>query len=260
MQVIKIGGLELEQLDFIAALAGMLRTDSEPTVLVHGGGPALDQMQRKLGLSPRKVDGLRVTRSDDLEAAHMVLSGSTNKRLTATLAHYSVPAVGLSGIDGGLITCRKVDHDGADLGWVGQVEAVEPSLLTGLMQAGFVPVVSPLSTGKDGAIYNVNADEVAGALAGALGASSLAIVSNVPGVIIDGRVVRRADLSDIEAWLASGKAEGGMIPKLRAAAYALRHGVPRVFILDSPALADRGGTAFIPSRPASVPYGPVWAQ
>lgn len=260
MQVIKIGGLELDQPDFISGLAAMLRTDGEPTVLVHGGGPALDQMQRRLGLHPRKVDGLRVTQSDDLEAALMVLAGSTNKRLTAALAHHGLPAVGLSGIDGGLITCHKLDRGGADLGWVGEVESVEPSLLNGLVQAGFLPVVSPLSAGKDGAIYNINADEVAGALAGALGATSLDMVSDVPGVIIDGRLVRRADLADIDAWLASGQADGGMIPKLRAAAHALSHGVPRVSILNGPALAARGGTTFIASRPGSLSYGSAWAQ
>lgn len=260
MQVIKIGGLEMEQPDFIVGLAGTLRGDAEPTVIVHGGGPALDQMQRRLGLSPLKVDGLRVTRTGDLEAALMVLSGSTNKRLTATLLHQGLAAVGLSGIDGGLITCHKLDHGGADLGWVGEVESVDPTLINGLMQAGFLPVVSPLSAGKDGAIYNVNADEVAGALAGALRASSLAMVSDVPGVIIDGRLVRQADLSDIKAWLASGKADGGMIPKLRAAADALSHGVPHVRILDGAALEKHGGTNFIPDRPASMPYGPAWAQ
>jgi acetylglutamate kinase len=243
MDVIKIGGNDLDNPAFVQELAARVAGMDGAPVIVHGGGRAIGALQQRLGIEPVMRDGLRVTDAASLEVVQMVLSGSTNKMLVAALFAAGVTAVGLSGVDGGLLRCVKKELPGADLGLVGTIVGVNTALLEQLVTQGVVPVVSPLSLGLDGQIYNVNADEAAAAIAAALGAGLLSFVSNVPGVLDDaGRPLPTLTAATTEQLIASGVIHGGMVPKVRAALDGLQHGVSRARIVDLPGLANGGGT------------------
>ncbi|MCL6429718.1 MAG: acetylglutamate kinase [Anaerolineae bacterium] len=251
--VLKIGGNEIDDDAFLGGLAravAVLRTRATP-VVVHGGGKEIARLQQAMGLQPRFVDGLRVTDEQTLTITEMVLSGAVNKRLVARFLAHGVPAVGLSGVDGGLLRVKRLEHPSGDLGRVGEVTAVDPTLLRLLMAQGIVPVVSPVSLGPEGRSYNVNADQAAAALARALGADSLAFVTNVPGVLADGRVVDRLLASEAEAWIGQGVISGGMVPKVRAALEVVASGVPEVTILDLEGLQSGGGTRVVAGSPTA---------
>ena len=244
--VIKIGGNEMNKLGFldelarqIAALAG-----GEPLVVVHGGGQEIAALQSRLGIEPVKIDGLRVTDAESLAVAQMVLSGHTNKAIVVALLAVGVDAVGFSGVDGGLLRCRKKQHPTADLGLVGEIVAVRADFLEHFAARGIVPVISPISLGEDGQTYNVNADEAAAAIAAALGAGTLDFVSNVPGVLANGARLPHLSPAAAEALIADGTIAGGMIPKVRAALDALARGVAQVRIVDLAGLRSGGGTVF----------------
>ena len=243
-RVIKIGGNELDQPAFLTRLAQEVRAIGEPVVMVHGGGRAIADLQARLGLAAVKVEGLRVTDPDSLWAAEMVLSGSTNKRLVAALVTAGVDALGLSGVDRGLLRCEQKVHPTADLGLVGEIVQVRTEVLTGLLAAGVSPVVSPISLGLDGRTYNVNADTAAAVVAQALGAELLDFVSNVPGVLVEGRVCAGLTAAEAEGLIAAGVIREGMVPKVRAALAALAEGVQRARIVDLNGLAAGGGTVF----------------
>jgi len=245
MDVIKIGGNELDNPAFVQGLAARVAAMDTAPVIVHGGGRAIGALQEKLGLQPVKVDGLRVTDAASLEVAQMVLSGHANKLLVTALFAAGVTAVGLSGVDGGLLRCVKKQVNGADLGYVGQVVGVQPALVQHLVAQGVVPVVSPISLGLDGQVYNVNADEAAAALAAALGADLLSFVSNVPGVIDGtGQPLRHLSAARTEQLIAAGVIRDGMVPKVRAALDGLAHGVAKARIVDLAGLGNGGGTLF----------------
>lgn len=243
-RVIKIGGNEMNAPGFLEQLAGQLArlAVDGPLVVVHGGGQDIAALQARLGLEPVKVDGLRVTDAESLAVAQMVLSGHTNKHIVRALLAAGIDAVGLSGVDGGLLRCRKKAHPTVDLGLVGEVTTVRAPLLARLQDAGIVPVVSPISLGEDGQIYNVNADEAAGAIAAALPAESLDFVSNVPGVLAGGELLSNLSMDEAEALIADGTVSGGMIPKVRTALDALDRGVRRVRIVNLDGLGGGGGT------------------
>jgi len=245
--VLKIGGNEIDQPGFLAAMAeatARLRERWQP-VIVHGGGKEIADLQKRLGLQPRFLDGLRVTDDDSLAVAEMVLSGRVNKRVVAALLQAGIPAIGLSGVDGGLLRVERMTHPGGDLGWVGQIVAVDPMPLQILLEAGVTPVVSPISLGRDGHSYNVNADQAALAVAQGVGATRLVFVSNVPGVLIAGQRVRTLTTEQAEAWIGEGIISGGMIPKVRAALEAVAGGVAQAAITDLQGLASDGGTVFV---------------
>jgi acetylglutamate kinase len=244
MQVIKIGGNELAAPGFLSALAEAIAALAEPAVVVHGGGKAIADLQTRLGLEPVKVDGLRVTDAASLAAAQMVLSGGTNKQIVAALLAAGVDAFGFSGVDGGLLRCRQKQHPTADLGYVGEVVAVRVDLLRQLAAVGITAVISPISIGRDGQIYNVNADEAAGAIAAALSAAQLTLVSNVPGVLRDGRVIPSLTPAETEQLIQEGVVRGGMAPKVRAAVTAVTGGVPQARIVDLAGMQG-GGTRFV---------------
>lgn len=245
MHVIKIGGNELENNSFVQGLVEAVAALETPVVLVHGGGRAIATWQQRLGLEPVKVDGLRVTDADSLAVAEMVLSGQVNKRLVAALLAGGVGAVGLSGVDGGLLRCRKKHHPTVDLGLVGEIVRVNAGLLHGLLGQSLTPVVSPISLGEDGQIYNVNADEAAGAIAAALGAHTLTFLSNVPAVLDGhGRPLASLTAGDTDTLIAEGVIEGGMVPKVSAALQGLARGVTQTRIVDLAGLANGGGTVF----------------
>lgn len=251
--VLKIGGSELESLapdatsDFVAGLIAALRElqKRDAIILVHGGGKGIASLQTRLGLQPRFVDGLRVTDDASLDVAEMVLSGLTNKRLVARLVATGLSAVGLSGVDDGLLRVNKLSHPSGDLGWVGDIVETRPEVVESLLDRGILPVVSPISLGLDGHTYNVNADHAAAALACALGAAELVFVSNVPGVLDrDKTCIPLLSPQDVEALIACGQINGGMIPKVRAALAALERGVARTRIVNLEGLACGGGTCF----------------
>lgn len=247
--VIKLGGEVLadqEALDRVAAQIGLLTSLSIQVVVVHGGGPQATALSRRLGQEPTIVAGRRVTDDAALEVAKMVYSGVLNVDLLAALRANEVQGVGLSGVDADLITARRrppvkvVDDAGVarevDFGHVGDVDRVDPRVLTTLLQSRFVPVISSLAGDADGAIYNVNADTVAESLAVALQAQKLIFLTGAPGVLRDrndpSSLVTFADPDDLAALLASGAVAGGMRPKVEACIRAATGGVERTHIID----------------------------
>lgn len=248
LDVVKVGGHELDDPAFVTGLAeavGALRAAGRAVVVVHGGGRAIAALQAQLELPVRTVDGRRVTDDAALDVVEMVLSGLVNKRLVAAFVGAGIDALGLSGVDRGLLRCRPLAHPTADLGRVGLVEAVRRPVLDGLLAEGVVPVVSPVSLGPDGRSWNVNADDAAAALAAALGAARLVLVSNVPGVRLADGVADRLDAADVEAAIDGGAIAGGMVPKVQAALAAVMAGVGEARIVDLAGLASGGGTAIV---------------
>ncbi|MFQ5410023.1 MAG: acetylglutamate kinase [Anaerolineales bacterium] len=242
MHVLKIGGNELDDPDFLTALALAVAEQPEPVVIVHGGGRSISSLQTRLGLEPRQVDGLRITDQESLSVTEMVLSGQANKRIVRALLGAGLDALGLSGVDRGLLRCRKLEHAKADLGLVGEIVSVRAEVITALVQQGVAPVISPVSLGLDGNTYNVNADHAASAIASAVGASLLDFVSNVPGVTSEGAVLPQLTRAETDELIASGVINGGMVPKVRSALRALEEGVRAVRIVNLEGIIRGGGT------------------
>ncbi len=240
--VLKVGGSQADNEAFLCALAETVARIEEHVVIVHGGGKEIARLQKALGLTPRFVEGLRVTDDDGLAVVEMVLSGRVNKRLVAWLTMAGVPALGLSGVDLGLVRVEKMAHQAGDLGWVGRVVEVDPEPLLMLLQRDIVPVVSPVSLGFDGHTYNVNADHVATGVARALGASALYFLTNVAGVLVNGQVVRQLSAAEAEKLIENGTIRDGMVPKVRSALAAVAAGVREARITDLEGLAGGGGT------------------
>jgi acetylglutamate kinase len=236
MRVVKVGGRAQGDARLGPALAAAARAvggSAASLCVVHGGGDEVSALQRRLGLEPVFNGGRRVTSEADLEVVRMVLSGTINKRLVAMLLSHGVRAVGISGEDGMLFRARATDPQ--TMGRVGGTVLADPSIVLQLVAGGYVPVISPLArdaddTGTTGSGLNVNGDDAAAALAGALAADELVLVADVPGVLDNGAVISTLDLGHAESLVASGVAAGGMAAKLEAAAAALHHGVARVRI------------------------------
>lgn len=240
-RVLKIGGNELDDQEFVARMAQAIIALRPPPVLVHGGGKEIGLVQRALGGEPRFVAGLRVTDATALQAAEMILCGAVNTRLVAALIAAGADAQGWSGVDRGLIRVEKLQHPEGDLGRVGRPVAVRAGLLRESIAQGVLPVIAPISLGPDGP-YNVNADEVAGAIAAALGDAEVVFVTNVPGVLVQGSVVDHLDTARVEALIADGTISGGMIPKVRSALTAIEAGVRSARIVDLRGLTTGAGT------------------
>jgi len=243
--VIKYGGAAMAAADLKDAVMqdiALMKYVGMNPVVVHGGGPEVSAMAKKLGIESAFVDGLRVTDAATMEIAQMVLVGKTNREIVTHLGRHGIKAVGLSGQDGGLIKAVKHMHksmktgESVDLGFVGDVAAVDVDLLHSLTGAGFVPVISPIGIGPDGEPYNINADTVAGEIAAALHAEKLVLLTDVEGVRADkddpSSLLNRVTAEEIKTWMAKGKIEGGMIPKLQCCLTALEAGVNRVHIID----------------------------
>ena len=224
-------------LDSFVADVVLLRYVGVDVVVVHGGGPEVSQEMQRLGRQPVFVGGHRVTDAETVDLARMVLVGRINKALVGRFNTHGRLAVGLSGEDGLLIVARpRRDPGGQDLGFVGDVAAVDTTALRALTDAGLIPVVATIAAGPAGQPYNVNADAVAGAMAAALGAEKLVYLSDVEGLYADvadpGSLLRQTSLAQLEALLAAGGCQAGMIPKLEGIVTALRAGVRRAHILD----------------------------
>ncbi len=244
VRVIKVGGAELADGPVLDRLIGLLSTlhRISPVALVHGGGPEIASLQRRLGLEPRYVEGLRVTDDQGLAVAEMVLSGAVNKRVVSRLMAGGTPAVGLSGVDAGLFRAKPLTYGRIDLGRVGQIYQVDVAYVKLILGQGLLPVISPISLGADGRALNVNADHAALALARALRAQELVFVTDAPGVLHDGHVIEEIHEDLAESLIQEGVITGGMVPKVRSALEALGAGVERVWITNLERLAAGGGT------------------
>ncbi len=221
----------------------LLKSVGVNPVVVHGGGPQINEMLARLAIKSTFVGGLRVTDEAMVEVVEMVLAGTVNKYVAGLINRAGTLAVGICGKDGGLLRARKMvqvhrDPDShieqaLDLGFVGEPEHVDVRVIHALMGAGLVPVIAPVGLGADGQTYNINADTAAGAIAGALGAARLLMLTDVPGVLdAERRLIPEMSLADVERGVASGVITGGMIPKVENCADAVRRGVKAAVILD----------------------------
>ncbi|MGC8779730.1 MAG: acetylglutamate kinase [Anaerolineae bacterium] len=245
--VLKIGGNQVEDEAFLAGFVAAVKEllGGHPVVIVHGGGKEITDLHAQLGVGFETVEGLRATSPESMKLVEMVLNGTVNTRLVRWLVNGGVAALGLSGIDLGLVHTTPMTVSGKSLGLVGQVESVNGEALRRLLLLGMTPVISPVSLGADGLAYNVNADHVAAGVAKAVAATRLIFVSNVPGVQVAGRTMAALSLSQIEALIAGGHITGGMIPKVRSATDAVERGVHQAVITDLAGLAAGTGTAIV---------------
>jgi len=250
--VLKVGGNELDDDAFLQGLVGAVQAviaEGYFPVIVHGGGKAVTDLGVRLGIAEQRIEGLRVTDDASLDVAEMVLSGLINKRIVRLLVDAGIRAAGISGVDDGTIYVEKMWHPLGDLGRVGEVQDVDDHLLRTLIGGGIVPVVSPISFGAHDALsYNVNADHAATAIAAKLGAIKLVFISNVPGILVAGRVARAVTAGQAESWIDEGIIFGGMIPKVRAALEAVRGGVAQAVITNLAGVQDGTGTGIIGSH------------
>ncbi len=212
-------------------------------VVVHGGGPQINAMLKRLAIQSTFIDGLRVTDAAMVEVVEMVLAGTVNKQVAGLITQAGALAVGICGKDAGLIRARKLtrtkrDPDShieqvLDLGFVGEPEAVDVRVIHALTGAGLIPVIAPVGMGADGQTYNINADTVAGAVAGALNATRLLMLTDVPGVLDERKqMIQELTIADVERGIASGMISGGMIPKVETCVAAVRAGTKGAVILD----------------------------
>jgi acetylglutamate kinase len=212
-------------------------------VVVHGGGPQIGAMLERLKIQSQFIDGLRVTDASAVEVVEMVLSGSINKQIVTALNQAGGLAIGISGKDGNLIEAQqlrrtKKDPDSniervLDLGFVGEPTKINPEAIRNIIASGMIPVIAPIGIGRNGETYNINADTAAGAIAGALKATKLMMLTDVPGILTKEKaLISSIDAAEIDALLADGTITGGMIPKVETCVNALKSGVRQAHILD----------------------------
>lgn len=233
----------------------LLRFVGINVVLVHGGGPEISETLRRMGVESRFVNGLRYTDEETAEVVRMVLAGKVNKELVHRLQMLGAKSVGMCGIDGGMLLCEK---ESDELGYVGKIVSVDTRVITDSLANGYLPVISTVGYDNEGHIYNVNADTAASAIAGALGAESLILMTDIRGLLRnkedEDSLIRKVYVSDIPSLINEGVISGGMIPKINCCKEAIRRGVDRVFITDGRVkhsillelLSDEGmGTMFV---------------
>jgi len=212
-------------------------------VIVHGGGPQIGQLLEKIGKKTEFINGMRVTDSETMDVVEMVLGGLVNKSIVNLINHNGGRAVGLTGKDGGLIRAKKMQIERSapeleapeifDLGHVGEVTAIDPSLVTMLDNGNFIPVIAPIGVGDDAVSYNINADLVAGKMASVLGAEKLLLLTNTPGILDkDENILTGLKVSDVDKLKADGTIHGGMLPKIDCALDAVNSGVKTAHIID----------------------------
>lgn len=245
MFVLKIGGNEIDQPEFLDGLSAAIVGLHEKGVIVHGGGKEIAQALEGSGLTFEFIEGMRVTTPEAMAIVQQVLSGAVNKRLVARLNAAGVAALGISGVDLGLLQTQPLRPSGRDLGRVGEIVQVRAEALHEMLKLGWLPVISPVSIDqRDHQPVNVNADHAALAIAAALQADELIFVSNVPGVLIDGNIVQQFRADEVEQHIASGAISGGMTPKVRSAVSALEQ-VRAVRITNLEGLRAGTGTIFV---------------
>lgn len=230
---IKIGGSTVSGPGVLASLAEAvraLRKEGHFPVIVHGGGKDIARQLELLDKEYTFIEGMRVTDAEAVNTVQMVLSGQVNKRIVNSFVTRGIKAVGISGVDAGLFEAVRMTISGQDIGFVGTIDRVDTEIIETLQKAGYVPIISPISRGADGEIYNVNADLAASELAIASKAAHLIFLSDVPGVRVADAVRSEIRISDISDLISQGHVTGGMVPKLRSAADAVVRGVGRVHI------------------------------
>ncbi|HQK92712.1 MAG TPA: acetylglutamate kinase [Armatimonadota bacterium] len=267
--VVKYGGSAMASASLSQAVMAdvvLLRLVGVRVVLVHGGGPQVSDLMRRLGKEPTFVRGQRVTDAETMEIAEMVLAGKINKDIAAKIQMAGGQAVGLSGRDAGLIQARRRVMDSpegpVDLGFVGQIESINAGLLSALTEDGFIPVVCSIAGGADGECYNINADHAAGRIAAALHAEKLLSLTDVRGLLRDrsdpASLIARLTVSEAEALVREGQVEGGMVPKLESCVDAVKAGTAKAHIVDGriehallmEVFTDAGiGTMVVPDGP-----------
>ena len=243
--VIKFGGHAMNEkntnISFAKDIAFLQQVGVKP-IVVHGGGPQIAKMLKKLNIESNFIDGLRVTDEDTVNVVEMVLSGAINKSIVANIIDAGAKAVGISGKDGGLISAEKIfsrkDPNSAlekvvDLGFVGRPKSIDVNVLNSLLEGNLIPVVAPLGLGEDGLTYNINADTVAGDIAGALNASRLLMLTDVPGVLDEnGNLIKELSKTQAKKWIGKGVIKEGMIPKIETCINSLENGTEAAVILD----------------------------
>jgi acetylglutamate kinase len=266
--VIKYGGHAMVDPHLKAKIIqdiALMNTVGIHCVIVHGGGPEITAHLKKLGVQSQFIDGQRITDQETLDVAEMVLAGKINSEVVMDLGRAGVRAVGMSGKDMNLITARKLfhqptpEHQPADIGFVGEVESVNPEIIRILERNQIVPVISPIAMDSSGQTYNINADTAAAAIAGKLQADKFILLTDVKGVLRDrsdeASLISSIRLDEVEGLIKEGIIQGGMIPKVRACLGALRQGARKTHILDGrqphslllELFTDRGiGTQIIP--------------
>ena len=244
--LVKFGGHAMGKADYVNAFAAdiaLLDQVGARPVVVHGGGPQIGDMLKKLQIESNFIDGLRVTDEATISVVEMVLAGGINKALVAAIAGAGGRAVGVSGKDGGLLTARKLMavakasdsaiQQAVDLGFVGEPSHVDVTVLNALMQHHLTPVVAPVGSGEDGKTYNINADTAAGAIAAALNATRMLMLTDVSGVLDkNGKLISSLTISQAEALIHDGTVSGGMIPKVKTCIDAVQGGAEGAVIID----------------------------
>lgn len=248
IMVIKMGGhaiINAEIMEMIVQDVVLLKFVGIHPVIVHGGGPEITEKMERMGKKPEFVAGLRVTDDETLEIARMVLVGNVNSKIVSLISKHGGKGIGLSGSDGRLIVAKKLAPQRVtvggvekeiDLGWVGETEVINPEIIMILAGKGYIPVISPIATDEKGNDLNVNADTVAGDIASALKAKKLIALTDVPGILRnpgdpETRISRIA-YNEIETLIENSILSGGMIPKVKSSASALKGGVGQVHIID----------------------------
>ena len=241
--VIKYGGNAMSDADLRECFASdvvLLKLVGMNPVVVHGGGPQINELLDKLGKKGEFIQGMRVTDAETMDIVEMVLGGQINKEIVHMINRHGGKAVGLTGQDGNFIHARKMmvpnkdkPEEMIDLGQVGEITGIDPRLINFLDQGDFIPVIAPIGVGPEGETYNINADVVAGKLAEVLGAEKLVLLTNTPGVLDkDGNLLSGLTPKDIDALVEDGTLSGGMLPKISSALDAARSGVKSVHIID----------------------------
>jgi acetylglutamate kinase len=244
--VVKYGGHAMGEEEMAKSFARdvvLLEQTAINPVVVHGGGPQIGEMLKRLGIKSEFAAGLRITDAATIEIVEMVLAGSINKQIVGFINEAGGKAVGLCGKDGNMVTARKISRTVADpgsniekvvdLGFVGEPEKVDTMVLDQILGRELIPVLAPLATSREGVTYNVNADTFAGAIAGALKAKRLLLLTDVPGVLDKSKsLIKELTADDARRLIADGTISGGMIPKVETCLYALEQGVEGVAILD----------------------------
>jgi acetylglutamate kinase len=265
--VVKFGGNAMVDAALQASFARdvvLLKLVGMDPVVVHGGGPQIEQLLKQLGIRSEFVQGMRVTDAATMDVVEMVLGGAVNKDIVTLINQAGGRAVGLTGQDGAFIRARKLlmpsrekPTELLDIGQVGEIESIDPGVIDSLEQGGFIPVVAPIGVGADGLSYNINADLVAGKLAEVLHAEKLVLLTNTSGVLDEqGKLLTGVTPRQIDAMLAAGTLSGGMLPKIASALEAARAGVKSVHIIDGrvphalllEVLTDQGVGTLIRSR------------
>ncbi len=230
--LIKIGGRAFEGERGFRELAGAIKSSKKvEVIIVHGGGAEISQALKDAGRQTEFIDGIRVTRAEDIKIVEEVLSGTVNQRISSWLEGNGVPCMRMSGKTGGLFIVEPLARDGRDLGFVGKIKQVNPAVVIEAIHSGKVPVISPISANEKGESYNVNADSAAAALAAGAGCSDLAFITDVPGVLVDDQTRASLMVKEAQTLIADGIIKGGLVAKMESAFEALDQDVPRVHII-----------------------------